>query len=165
MNVALFFTYLGDVLTLGALTAVVILWLWKKQKTKDAIWFGATMAVAGIAIYVLKLIFARQRPEFGFVAETSYSFPSGHALATTVFFLGLWYLLAAMWPQKNKIIGAWSIILIILISWSRLALGVHWTSDVLAGWLFGIIITYSSIFLHKKIILKDKFQVPSSKFQ
>ena len=84
--VALFFTYLGEVVTLGVLTVVVMLWLWQIKKNKDAVWFGATMALAGIGIYVLKYLFGRLRPEFGFVIETSYSFPSGHAMASAVFF-------------------------------------------------------------------------------
>jgi len=148
--VALFFTYLGEVVTLGALTVVVMLWLWQVKKNKDAVWFGATMAVAGIAIYVLKHLFGRLRPEFGFIIETSYSFPSGHAMASAVFFTSIEYVLQDVYPNARTKRIVISGIVLALIGWSRLALGVHWTSDVLAGWLFGAIITYSSIFLYKK---------------
>lgn len=149
--VALFFTYLGEVVTLGALTVVVMLGLLQLKKNKDAVWFGGTMAVAGIAIYVLKHLFGRLRPEFGFVVEASYSFPSGHAFASAVFFTSIEYVLQDVYPNARKKRIIISGIVLALIGWSRLALGVHWTSDVIVGWILGAILVYISIWINKRI--------------
>ncbi len=154
IGVALFFTYLGEVATIGFFTALMMLWLWWKNKKIDAIWFGVTIAVAGAAIWILKHLFSRPRPPFGLVAETSASFPSGHALSAVVFFLCAWYLFSKIWPGKNKIIGIKAIVLILLISWSRLALGVHWMSDIIGGWVIGAIFVYISIWVYRKYLAK-----------
>jgi len=85
---------------------------------------------------VLKLSFHRQRPEpfFGLPAPDSYSFPSGHALTATVF-----YVLLVSLTTRNPVIRAAAIALAALIGLSRIYLGVHYPSDVFAGYAVAVV--------------------------
>jgi diacylglycerol kinase len=87
--------------------------------------------------YSLKSVFLRERPPLIFqaVAETGFSFPSGHAMAAGAFFGFLIYMVAqAQWPARRKrALVALVALLIGLIAVSRVYLGVHYLSDVVAG--------------------------------
>lgn len=100
--------------------------------------------VAGLSTFALqsglKGVFARPRPELWprlLSAPRDASFPSGHALAAATFY-PLMALLAARrrtsWGAPAWLAGA---ALALFIGWGRLYLGVHWPSDVLAGWTLG----------------------------
>lgn len=150
IDLALFFTYLGEIGVIAVLTLFLMMWWWKNKK-REAVFFGGVVAFAGIMIYVLKKLIARPRPGFALVAEQSYSFPSGHALSAMVFFGLLAYLQIQNVSWQKKILFWMSAgFLILMISWSRLALGVHWTSDIVGGWAIGAIILCISIQVHKK---------------
>lgn len=107
----------------------------------------------------LKKIFFRERPsEFFLLKEEGYSFPSGHTMAAITFY---GYFIFLIWQssmkKKKKII--WTIFLssvILLIGVSRIYLGVHYTTDVLAGYLIGM--AYLCIYIHctKKYLLKNE---------
>ncbi|MEG1990419.1 MAG: phosphatase PAP2 family protein [Clostridia bacterium] len=98
--------------------------------------------------YILKIIFTRQRPiNLMLVKEAGYSFPSGHAM-TSIAFYGLLIYFSNKY-MKNKyiknIIKFVLTLLIILIGFSRLYLGVHYPSDVIAGFILGYI--YLKLFI------------------
>ena len=105
---------------------------------------------------LLKRILRRPRPtEFRIVEETGYSFPSGHSMVSMAFYGYLIYLIYRY--IKNKYIK-WSLIvllsiLICLIGISRIYLGVHYTSDVLGGFLLSIsyLVVYISLIKNLKI--------------
>lgn len=89
----------------------------------------------------LKVGFSRPRPDLvaHAVDVTSMSFPSGHAMLSAVTYLTLGALLARAQPQRRArayILGA-AVLLTLLIGASRIYLGVHWPTDVLAGWCLG----------------------------
>lgn len=88
----------------------------------------------------LKLVFVRPRPQLWkqLIFEHSYSFPSGHALGSAVLYGFLAYLLASEYPRYR--LGIYSIALLIVgaIGLSRLILGVHYPTDILAGYAVGI---------------------------
>ena len=90
---------------------------------------------------ILKLIVRRARPTgFRLVAETGYSFPSGHSMVSMAFYGYLIYLIHK--NVKNKKLR-WTLmvgfgLLIFIIGMSRIYLGVHYTSDVFAGFLFSL---------------------------
>jgi undecaprenyl-diphosphatase len=96
-------------------------------------------AILGI---VLKETFQRPRPQsfFGFVPPDSYSFPSGHAFASLCFFGTLAWLISKHQSGKLPIFLIWTaaVFFILTIGSSRIYLGVHYPSDILAGYLAGI---------------------------
>ena len=122
---------LGTVLITCGIAGV---FLWKRQRRRALLIFLSVAGAAGLNM-VLKAIFERPRPDLWdrLVVEHSYSFPSGHAMASAA--LGL-ALIAALWTSRYR----WAAVVIgglymTIISATRLYLGVHYPSDVLAGWL------------------------------
>lgn len=102
--------------------------------------FMASAAALG-ANSIVKLIFRRLRPETMYVesmAIKSYSFPSGHAFGSMVFYGLIAYLCYQHVAKPFNIVGALLLaFLIIAIGVSRVSLGAHFPSDVLVGWLLG----------------------------
>lgn len=105
------------------------------------------LVTIGALNQVLKLIIQRPRPEgFRLIEETGYSFPSGHSMASAAFYGFLIYLIYKKVENRKLKIALMSILslLILLIGISRIYLGVHYTSDVLAG--FCVSISYLAIY-------------------
>ncbi|HEV7365252.1 MAG TPA: phosphatase PAP2 family protein [Gemmatimonadales bacterium] len=117
---------------------------------RGALLVVVTMAGAGLLDSLLKLGFARARPSafFDYPLPRSHSFPSGHAFFAASFFGGLAILLSGRLhsPVLRAIVWVATISLILLIGFSRVYLGVHYPSDVLAGyagatiWVTGVAI-------------------------
>jgi undecaprenyl-diphosphatase len=104
-----------------------------------------TLAVGGgeLVNMLLKWLFARPRPMWPhpLVILTSYSFPSGHAMQSVMFYGLLGYLVIpriASWRTRVWTVVA-GVVLVVLIGFSRLYLGVHYLSDVLAGYAAGVV--------------------------
>jgi undecaprenyl-diphosphatase len=101
-------------------------------------WLAASMAGALALEFTLKLAFHRPRPAVFFGAEPgSYSFPSGHALSSFCFYVVLAGLIAARtrsWPGRIAL-GITAAVLVVAIGLSRIYLGMHYPSDVVAGYL------------------------------
>lgn len=122
-------------LLVGSILSIVI----KNKKIGIAIWLN--LAVITVLNIILKGIVQRPRPtEFKMIDESGYSFPSGHSMISMAFYGFMIYLVYKY--IKNKYLR-WSLIvflgiLIILIGVSRIYLGVHYTSDVVAGFLISI---------------------------
>jgi undecaprenyl-diphosphatase len=127
------------VLVLVTLLATGFLLLQKK-------WWDALMllvaTLGGTAISEgLKVGFARPRPDLvaHAVDVTSMSFPSGHAMLSAVTYLTLGAMLARTQTQRRSrayMLGA-AVLITLIIGMSRIYLGVHWPTDVLAGWCLG----------------------------
>jgi len=95
---------------------------------------------------VLKVSFQRIRPlEFFLVIERGYSFPSAHAMVSLPFYGYLAYLYWRIIRKRSYLISGLAIILILGIGFSRMYLGVHWFSDVLAGYIGGAIWLYACL--------------------
>lgn len=121
---------------------IIILFLFVLVKNKrNAIFASLNLIIIIIINQLLKFIVQRPRPvEYRIINESGYSFPSGHSMVSMAFYGFLIYLIYK--KIKNKIIK-WILIillgtLIILIGISRIYLGVHYVSDVLAGFLISI---------------------------
>jgi membrane protein DedA with SNARE-associated domain/membrane-associated phospholipid phosphatase len=132
------FGSLEAMVLLGVVVAVLLAWrrLWTLLWT----WIAA---VAGSALidWLLKDIFQRPRPHFAhpLVVETSYSFPSGHAMESFVAYGMLAYLFVIAlrsWEARVAVICG-AALLVVLIGFSRMYLGVHYFSDVIAGYAAG----------------------------
>lgn len=121
--------------------AVLVILLYGKQYT-EAIWLsGGVILVAGILNPVLKLFFLRERPTLEhLVTEHSFSFPSGHAVASMVFYGSLILLLPIFVENKQL---RWFLqgllgLIILSIGMSRIYLGVHYPSDILGGYVLSL---------------------------
>ena len=138
--VAHFFTELGQSAVLITATIAATLWLWWAGRLKLAIPLLLVTLLGRGLVELQKYWIARVRPDVEphlVVVKTS-SFPSGHAANSMIFWLALALVLAqgTRW-QRAGVVGA--ILLSLLIGISRVMLGVHWPSDVIGGWAFGIL--------------------------
>lgn len=109
----------------------------------------AAIPISFIINLILKLTFTRSRPEiYMIIQQSGYSFPSGHSMVSMSFYTMCTYIILDRFKIENKKykIGAWTInfLLIGLIAFSRIYLGVHWPTDVIAGILSGGIVFYIS---------------------
>ena len=132
----------------------IILFIIIKDK-KIGILIGTNLILITILNQILKFIFQRPRPsEFMIIKEFGYSFPSGHSMVGMAFYGLLIYLIYK--KIKNKSLKVLLIILlsflILMIGISRIYLGVHYTSDVLAGFVISIAYLILYINVSKKII-------------
>lgn len=130
-------TLLGDARVLVPLAVgVALLLALKRRWSLVAMWLVAT-AGGGLLNLLLKQIFARARPphDHGWVTETSYSFPSGHASGSMVVYSLLAYLIVRYTPSRWHLpVTMGMVALILFVGSSRVILQVHYFSDVLAGY-------------------------------
>jgi undecaprenyl-diphosphatase len=134
-------TSLGSIVVLATITAAFAGYLFLARK-QAAAWLMLFAVFGGIALSdLLKLAFARPRPDFVAPAARVFttSFPSGHATLSAITYLTIAALLAQ--SQSSSRIGRYFVIvaalLTILIGISRVYLGVHYPTDVLGGWCVG----------------------------
>jgi undecaprenyl-diphosphatase len=120
--------------------APVVVWLLRVGRRVDAVWVTVSVLGVGLLTTALKDLVGRVRPPFpgGGAALDSLSFPSGHAsgiacLVVTALLLA-WPVLA---PSARRWAVAVGVVLVVLVGLSRMWLGVHYLSDVVAGWAFG----------------------------
>lgn len=134
-------TALGGVAVLVLLTALVVIYLLLAGKWQIALFVLVAVGGGQIISTLLKLGIDRPRPDLvpHMMRETSSSFPSGHAMMSAVTYLTLGSLLARIAPQRSlKIYFLFvAVLLTALVGASRVYLGVHWPTDVLAGWCAG----------------------------
>jgi membrane-associated phospholipid phosphatase len=138
-RVMLSITSLGDpefVVVVIVLSAGWLLWRqrWDEIKILALACLGALILNQG-----MKMIFTRPRPTLwpSLLHETSFGFPSGHALGSIVLYGLLAYFYAMHHPNHVKGIYIWAVILIGSIGCSRLYLGVHYPTDIIAGYITG----------------------------
>lgn len=150
-TVMLSITRLGDPGFVVAIVVVSLGWLlWQQQRLKAGMLiiacFGTLLLNQG-----MKLAFARPRPMLWqrLIEETSYGLPSGHALGSLVLYGFIAYVFADRHPLHKRAIYSITILIIILIGLSRLYLGVHYPSDILAGYAIGILWLLTCILLLK----------------
>lgn len=130
-------TIIGTPIGLGIIVAIVVVFLGTGKRYRWIAYLLVTTIVGGGINRLLKAFFARERPELAEMLRetTGYSFPSGHAMGSTMVFGALAYLAIRHFRTRNlrSFWVALSLSMIIAISFSRIYLGVHWMSDILAG--------------------------------
>ncbi|TAA73360.1 phosphatase PAP2 family protein [Planococcus salinarum] len=136
-------TELGSVWFLTTLSVLIILLLWFKAKDKWGIlFFVIAVAGSGLLTWLLKQFYERGRPSINEdIDAIGFSFPSGHSMGSLVFYGFLAYLIAR--SSQKRAVKYLSLtvlgLLIILIGTSRIYLGAHFPSDVLAGFIAGTV--------------------------
>jgi len=134
-------TALGGTSVLSLLTVIAVGYLVAARKPETAVFLGASVAGGAVTGTLLKLIFARARPDIvpHLVFVDSASFPSGHALNSAVTYLTIGALLARAESKRTVRIYliAVAVALSLTIGFSRVYAGVHWPSDVVGGWCVG----------------------------
>jgi len=133
-------TVLGSTVVVATVTAIVVIILLFSQRFKIyTTGLIATVIGASATSYILKILIDRVRPS-GLIPsaiETSSSFPSGHATLSVALYGFLAYLLCKIYPKNTVLISTLATLIILAIGFSRLYLGVHFPTDILAGYIFG----------------------------
>jgi undecaprenyl-diphosphatase len=133
---------IGSTVTLTLVTVVTVGYLWLVA-THRAAWLVATSVISGAALMsLMKIAFGRLRPDLAQAAimVPGLSFPSGHSSMAAIVFLTLGTLIASTRTRlrERSYILAVASLLALLVGVSRMMLGVHWATDVLGGWAFGV---------------------------
>lgn len=147
-------TTLGDLWAQAAFAGIITLILLAVRRWQEAIWFALTVGVgAGLLNNFVKHQFARVRPDYieHLVSESHYAFPSGHSMGAMILLGSLLFIVIRLWSSEailHFLVSVVCIVTIVAIGLSRIYLGVHFPSDVLAGfslgasWLFISIATF-----------------------
>lgn len=135
------FSSLGGTPALTLFTVLAVAYLIAIDRPGRAAAVGLAMGSGALAVTALKLLFGRARPDPAFAAlvQDGLSFPSGHASMSALFYLTVGVLLAQRHARRRErlFLGASAAFMAMLVGTTRVMLGVHWASDVLAGWAFG----------------------------
>jgi membrane-associated phospholipid phosphatase len=136
--IAMAFTHFGSWYSVVVITLVGAAWLYFRKGVRPAMLLLGASFSARLLVILQKAYFERLRPEENLrLVEVHYqSFPSGHSANPLVAFLMLAVLAAP--PGKRRWAVAGALLLAFLIGISRPMLGVHWPSDVVGGWAFGL---------------------------
>jgi undecaprenyl-diphosphatase len=131
---------LGSTVVLVLFTTITAGYLALVKERSIAILIAAATLGSGAMVEILKLVFDRLRPAAAYAAIVvpGLSFPSGHATLSAIVFLTLGALASS--SRKRNVERAYimgvAAVMTLLVGLSRVALGVHWATDVLAGWVF-----------------------------
>jgi len=133
-------------------TAIIMIFSKNKKKT---FYIGLNVVLCFLLNQAFKMIFTRDRPVgINLINENGYSFPSGHSMMSVAFYGFLAYMyLHSKRSKKNRLLVIISfILLVLLIGISRIYLGVHFASDVLAGFALALayLILFVTIFYNEK---------------
>ncbi len=138
-------TFLGSYKFLILISFIIIFCMVKKKN-----WYGIIMLILSIVSSfglnnLLKYYYTRTRPiNYFLIKQGGYSFPSGHSMVSMTFYTTMTYLLTKDELNKNKRIILWilNFSIISLIGFSRIYLGVHWPTDIIGGYMAGILLSY-----------------------
>jgi undecaprenyl-diphosphatase len=133
------FTNLGSTIVVVPLfVAALVLLIWRRHR-HEALFLAVSMAGSLVLNQSLKLIFQRPRPQLAWAhVQPEYSFPSGHAMNSIVFYVAVALIAWILWGRRVGLIATvLAIVLALLIGTSRIYLGYHYFTDVLGGFLAG----------------------------
>jgi membrane-associated phospholipid phosphatase len=135
-------TWLGNLPILLAVTLLAVGILWRRRERTDAVFVALAFLGGQVLSNGMKLGFRRERPFFPdpLATESTYSFPSGHALVSLAVYGSIALVLAQRVRARGTrlaLLGG-TAALVLAIGFSRLYLGVHFLSDVLAGYAAGV---------------------------
>lgn len=149
----------GTMFLFCATTIIVVCFIVRKWK-REAILLAVTMIGASLLNTTLKLAFKRVRPEpfFNLATPKSWSFPSGHSLASFCFFGALAAIVNARIKSRGLRTAIWiaAVVIILLIGLSRIYLGVHYATDVIAGFTAALIWIGAVKFVEEQLVKRRK---------
>lgn len=155
-------TQFGNPVPLIILTLAVAVLFYSQKKRVAALYLLVNIALgSGVLNNLLKLVYLRQRPTLPhLVTELTYSFPSGHAMGSMMFFGTLIVLVPLLattkkWQWAGRIFLG---LIIVLIGISRIYLGVHFPSDILGGWLLGVTWLFATYPLYDRYSFIERFK-------
>ncbi|MFI8321511.1 phosphatase PAP2 family protein [Streptomyces sp. NPDC085529] len=137
-----FSDWVWDPWTLRALAFAVVVLLVRAGRRRLAWWVAGTVVAAAGVQQAVKALVGRERPEWRDPVDSASfaAFPSGHAMTAAVVCGLLLWVVALVgrepWRGWGTLAGL-AVVSVLGVGWTRLYLGVHWPSDVLAGWLMG----------------------------
>ncbi|MFB8088295.1 phosphatase PAP2 family protein [Streptomyces sp. NPDC055992] len=139
--------WVWDPLTLRCVVAVLTGWLLYRRAWRLATWSAVTTVAGGLTGLLVKLVVERARPslEDPVARAPGFSFPSGHAMTATTTFAVLLLVLLPLVPRRARVL-CWAVaaLSVLGVGFTRVALGVHWFSDVVGGWLLGLAVVAST---------------------
>lgn len=142
-------TELGNLKVIILLTVISVIILFIMKKYAEGLWLGGTMLLCGaVAVKILKSVIDRDRPEIlQLVVKTNESFPSGHSVGTTIFFglIAVIAVLSTINIWKKWLISLLCLAFIFFIFATRIYLGVHFPTDVVGGFFFGMASLWISV--------------------
>jgi membrane-associated phospholipid phosphatase len=144
------FTYVGSPAGALAISFLACVVLYRRRRLAEVALLAVVLAGGELLNVILKLAFHRPRPEVAIVHLDTYSFPSGHAMLSTAAYGTLAYLAWGRWrtTPARLAVALGAVVLVALISFSRLYLGAHYLSDVLGGAAGGVFWLAVSIVLY-----------------
>lgn len=154
ISVARLVTSIGVLHVLLPMSVVVGIYLWSRSKsllTAVTPWIAVQMNSLVVANLKEWTAVARPPREFWIVGASAGSFPSGHVANTTAFVVVVAIALGVVHPAQKRLLSYGGAILCVAMAWSRLALNVHWLTDVVAGWFVGAATSFVVVSLIQKI--------------
>lgn len=159
-----FLSFIGSTIMLTIGTIIVVIWFATRKWGREAKLFTATMIGAGLLNVTLKLTFKRARPTpfFNLTPPETYSFPSGHSLASACFFGALAAILSARIKNRRTRTIVWIVCasMFLSIGFSRVYLGVHHTTDIIAGFAAALIWILVVRFVERELARRKKLRNP-----
>jgi undecaprenyl-diphosphatase len=157
-------TNIASPIVMSVLVFFLLWFLIYQKKYRESTLTFAAIAGGYILETALKYWTHRIRPANSLISEAEYSFPSGHATLSIIYFLLLLYLFKDEIGSKTKkcIFLILDILIILLIGFSRIYLNVHWFTDVIAGFVLGVLWLGICILIFKK--RKKKQKLPKFNF-
>lgn len=134
-------TALGSSTVLLLITLLAAGFLFARQMPRSGLLLVLTVFAGRLMVSGLKDVFQRERPDVvvPMIDVSSASFPSGHAMNSAIVYITLAFIVARSLARPSLKIYVWAAAILItgLVGFSRIYLGVHWPTDVIAGWLIG----------------------------
>ncbi len=134
-------TFFGSPLWFYVIVTPAVLWVWRRGHSRLAVFLIVTTLGGGLLDTIVKEAVGRPRPSLVDPVATAHgkSFPSGHAMSSTVAYGSLLLVfLPAIGRRYRPIVFAGAVVLVLAIGFSRLALGVHYITDVIGGFVLGL---------------------------
>ena len=148
-------TEIGNIRLIIALTIILVIFLFVKRWYVAGLWLGGTvLSFAAIGTKLIKRVIDRPRPDIlPLIVKTTESFPSGHAASATFFYgmLGLVLILMTKKYWKKIAIGLAMFVLIGFILMTRIYLGVHFPTDVIGGFFYGMAAALFSVGIYRSV--------------